>query len=360
MQNRKRALCLLLALILVMGMLASCGKDTSMLEALELRSLCWAVGAPLPDASAFVPNMPAGVSARFAQNYQFHDVGVYDLMIILSNENGAEVSRNVQFTLLVDNTPPVLEGVKDIGTYLSASISYKKNVTVRDNCDGEIDLQIDTSRVNLFAVGSYPVVYTATDLAGNRTIVEIKVNVYEYEITEEMLYARLDPIISQIITPQMTKEEQCRAVYRYVFNSVAYISTSDKTDWIRSAYFGLEDGEGDCYTYYALSKAFLDRLGIENMCIQRSASASAQLGETHYWNYVNIGSSEAPQWYHFDTTHLNDRNYTGKLDLITEEQLQRYNNFLRPSAERGAFYDYDHTGYPISASRIITNSIQIP
>lgn len=358
MRRSNRILYCILALLLIAGALVSCQKNPSPLETVELKPLYWPVGVPLPDANEFLVENDGTVSAHFAQTPHFHDVGVYDLAIILTDQVGNELERTVQFTLMVDDIPPVLSGVKDISAYIGKPVAYKSGVTVTDNSSCAIDLQIDSSKVDLFTLGFYPVTYTATDAAGNKTVVEVDVYVYDYEVTPALLNEKLDPVIDRIISDGMTKEEQCRAVYRYVYNNIKYVSTSNKSDWMRAAYLGLDEGQGDCFTYYALSKAFLDRLGIENMCIQRSAQASASMKETHFWNYVNIGDSENPQWYHFDTTHLRDGVYSGKLVLITEQQLQHYNHMIRNDG--GLFYDYDHTGYPRSADRVINNSIILP
>ena len=65
------------------------------------------------------------------------------------------------------------------------TVSYKKGVTVSDNVDKDIELEIDSSKVNLNKVGSYKVVYKATDKAGNTTKKEIKVTV-EAPVPKEM------------------------------------------------------------------------------------------------------------------------------------------------------------------------------
>ena len=357
MKHRGRSFCLLLSLFIIISAFAACSKDTSMLESVQTQPLYWPVGVPLPEASAFLVNKPYGIQARYAQNNQFNNVGIYSLEIILSDENGAELNKTVQFTLLEDTIPPVLNGVKDIGAYIGKPISYKNGITVTDNCSCPVDLQVDSSKVDLYKVGSYPITYTATDAAGNQTVAHAKVHVYDFEITTEMLNAKLDPIISRIITPNMTTEDKCLAIYYYVYDNIRYVSTSDKSDWVRAAYLGLDEGQGDCYTYFALSKAFFERLGIQNMEIQRSADANKILGETHFWNYVNVGDAQNPRWYHFDATHLRDTNFTRKLWLITEQQLMYCNRNFRDSKIRDYFYQYDKTGYPSSATTTINSFI---
>ena len=357
MKHTGRVFCLLLSLIIIIGAFVACSEDTSALENVQIQPLYWPVGVPLPEASAFLVNKPDGVQARYAQSNQFNNVGIYNLDIILSDENGTELTKSVQFTLLEDTTPPTLSGIKDIGAYIGKPISYKNGISFSDNCSCAVDLQIDSSKVDLYTVGSYPVTYTAIDAAGNRTVAEAKVHVYDFEITSDMLNEKLDPIIARIIKPNMTTTDKCLAIYYYVYDNIRYVSTSDKSDWVRAAYLGLDEGQGDCYTYFALSKAFFERLGIPNMEIQRSADASKILGETHFWNYVNIGDTENPRWYHFDATHLRDTNFTRKLWLITEQQLMYCNRNFRDSKNRDYFYQYDKTGYPISATTVINSSI---
>ena len=55
------------------------------------------------------------------------------------------------------------------------------------NCDAGVKLEVDTSDVNLKTVGTYDVIYRATDAAGNVTELRRTLSVYEEEITEEML-----------------------------------------------------------------------------------------------------------------------------------------------------------------------------
>lgn len=354
MRLRSRIGIILLMLAVLVCSLSACTDKEAIarLDAIETRSLTRPVNSTVPKAEDFVVDLPSDVSVSFAQQYRFDHLGEYQLELILSDDDGNEVKKTVGLNLIVDNTPPVITGVRDIRVMIGNAVSYKNGIVVTDNCDGEITLTVENSMVNLMHIGEYPVYYTATDLAGNRTTAMAMVYVYEQSVTKEQLNEALRPVVNRIIHSGMTKEEQCRAVYDYVFSHVSYISLSQKSDWMLAAYLGLERGEGDCFTYYALSKAFFDYLGIENMCIQRSKQSNEAIGETHFWNYVNIGTAQAPAWYHFDTTRLVDHQYSGQLVLITEEQLQYYNLYVRP--ENGHFYNYDHTGYPASATVRIT------
>ena len=233
-------------------------------------------------------------------------------------------------------------------------VSYRSGVTVEDNCDGKVKLEIDSSAERLNAEGSYPVTYTATDAAGNKTVIKIMVWVYRERVTEEMLFAEIDRLIqSQNIPTSVSKKKQAEAVYQYVHNHVTYGADSDKADWVRSAYDGIRTGQGDCYTYFALSKAFFKRLGIETMDIKRIEGISVQ---RHYWNYVNIGTADAPRWYHFDACPIKGEAAEFGL-FLTDAQVDTY-TATRTMEENGKtvshfWYAYDKSLYPKSATETI-------
>ena len=72
-------------------------------------------------------------------------------------------------TPVPDTESPIFEGLCDKEVYVGETVSYKKGVSVSDNVDEEVSMEIDASAVNLDVPGEYPVVYSATDLAGNNT-----------------------------------------------------------------------------------------------------------------------------------------------------------------------------------------------
>ncbi len=348
-----RKIALILALILTLGVLcgalASCTEE----EQPELRDLVWAVGAPLPRAEDFVVSLPEGAEIRFAKDYQFTRLGEHRVQLVVERENGDESEHTVRLTLVEDAVPPVISGTKDFSVTVGGGVSYRSGVSVSDNCDGTVTLDVDASAVNTALEGSYPVIYTATDAAGNRATVTVHVWVWRETVTEAMLYTEIDRLISTRIDTGADRITQARQVYDYVHGAVSYTEHSDKSDWVRAAWEGLRTGEGDCFTYFALSKAFFNRLGIENMDIQRMEGISIQ---RHYWNYVNVGTASAPQWYHFDTCPI--RGETARFGcLLTDAQVAAY-TAERTMTENGVlvsnfFYAYDTTLYPQSATQII-------
>lgn len=348
---RSVAALLILACMLCV-MLSACMDRPSEDESV-FRDLTWAVGTVLPEAQDFAVSLPEGATVRFAEQYSYTSLGDYTLTLIVTDSRGRESRHSVRFSLVRDTEPPVIEGIGDRSIYLGDGISYRSGVTLRDNCDGAVSLTIDSSAENLTAEGSFPVVYIATDAAGNRTVVEITVWVYRESVTEAMLYNKVDRLIAEKINTKAPLRTQATQVYDFVHSHVLYGADSDKTDWVRAAYDGIRTGQGDCFTYFAISKAFFNRLGIESMDVRRIEGISIQ---RHYWNFVNIGTADAPIWYHFDACPI--KGETARFGcLLTDSQVDAY-TAARTMEENGRtvthfFYAYDKSLYPASATEII-------
>lgn len=345
----KRILICIICVILCLSAL-SCKSQDSALTSIQWKTLTWGVGAPLPLASDFAEGLPEGVTVKYAQEYHFSKTGMYQLEVVATDAKGRELRQTVNFNLVIDNEKPTIDGVKDLVSYVGEGISYRNGISVRDNCGGRVSLEVDSSAVDLQKAGEYPVTYRAVDAAGNVNAITVIAYVYDVRVTEADLYALLDPVIAQNIPSGVSKERQVRAVYEYVYYSIDYTSTSDKSDWVRAAYDGLRTGNGDCYTYFALSKAFFTRLGIENMDMKRTEGL---VDERHYWNYVNIGTSESPRWYHYDATQIRGAQHSGC--LLTAQQVMAYHKMRVDENGVGQyFYAYDPSLYPASATEIIT------
>ncbi len=350
MKKIQKTAALLLVALFFTGLFPACAREA---EPIRTRDLTWAVSTPLPEAEDFAVELPEGYRVRYAEDYTYSELREYRLELIVTDPEGREVRQKVKLELVLDKTPPTIHGLRDLLVSKGGSVSYLTGVSATDNCHGKVTLSVDTSEVDLRAEGVYPVRYTATDAAGNSTTVRMSVAVYRDNITEEMLWERLDPVINRIITKSMTVEEQARAVYEYVYYHIDYVSTSDKSSWVRAAYEGLRDGEGDCYTYFALSKAFFERLGIENRDVQRTQSAAAAVDERHFWNFVNIGSAQNPRWYHFDACRIRD-NPAPWGCLMTDAQLAEYSAGKVQNGVSDYFYAYDRSSIPKSADTVIT------
>ncbi len=331
-----RILCLLLVMCSLFSMSAClAGKR----EAIPTKDLTWAIGAPLPKAEDFFENLPEGYTVGFDEEAPFAHLqpGENTVKLFYKGEKGRRKIVEATLTMINDTQPPVIEGAQDLIVYIGEGVAYRAGITLRDNCGGEIALAVDNSQVDTGKEGKYPVTYYATDAIGNISMAVITVHVYEQKITEEMLYAEIDPLITELGLVGISRAEQARRIYNFVNTSsgIAYVDTSDKASWVRAAYFALMKREGDCFSYFALSKAFFERLGIPNLDVQRLPGFTA---DTHYWSMINIGTADAPQWYHYDATRLRNVYYPGY--LLTDRQVQAFSKF------RQYFYLYDTTLYP--------------
>ena len=352
MKTIKYLICIFTLLCMFSGTV-SCMEQREQ-EKTEGKNLVWGVGAPLPQPTDFITKIPEGATVRYAEEYLFTRLGTYQLELIVTPIYGRDQRISVTLTLVADTEAPLLNGLRDISTYVGEGVSYRSLVTLSDNCDGKLDLQVDSSAVNIHKAGVYPVIYTAKDASGNVSSVTVDVYVYETKITLEDLNRELDQVIEQIVTQNAPKALQVEQIYDYVNQSIHYTATSDKNDWIRAAYEGLRTGNGDCFTYFALSKAFFERLGIENMDIRRTEGI---VDERHYWNYVNIGSdASGDRWYHYDATPLRGEYHSGC--LLTEGQIRYYTAKRTDGNGVGNyFYVYDSTQYPPACTEVINETL---
>lgn len=135
-----------------------------------------------------------------------------------------------------------------------------------------------------------------------------------------------DQLLAGIVNDGMSQREKAVAIYHWVRGNIRYVNRSEKGDWVKSAADGLRRKNGDCYTYYSVSRELLNRVGIENLEVVR-------LDGHHWWNLVNWGDG----WYHFDTT---PRTAGGEFCLLTDAQLEAYS-----SAHRGT-HAFDRSLYP--------------
>lgn len=150
----------------------------------------------------------------------------------------------------------------------------------------------------------------------------------------------IDGVLEEIVTEGMTKTEQARAVFDYVHDRILYTGSSDKSDWITGAYEGLTSGRGDCFTYYAASRAMLTALGIDNLPVERVG------GETrHYWNLVDCGGG----WYHFDACPRSSKLPAFFSFLFTDRQAAGFTE-----AAGRCYYDFDGSLLPERAEVELT------
>ena len=237
----------------------------------------------------------------------------------------------------VDTVAPQIMGVNKLSVFMGSSIAYRSGILVSDDTDPAPRLSVDSSQVNLSAPGTYPVIYTATDSAGNATSVETTITVSEAPTTyvdEELIKETADALLAEIVTDGMTKEEQVNAVYDWIAGHCYYIAEFDKSDYMQAAYLMMTTNRGDCYGFYAVSRLLFDRLGLPNLTVTRLPNETRT--SNHWWNMVSLDGGES--WYHFDSTpHMT---YPTRTCLVTDAFLNEF-NLLMPN-----YYYFDHDSFP--------------
>ncbi len=268
------------------------------------------------------------VGVSFVKEPDLTFVGEQEIQIRLVDEGENEVIETARLTLREDTEPPVITGAEALNVFIGNTVSYKKNIVVEDNCPEGLELTVDNSAVDLTQAGEYPVIYTATDYAGNSSSVTVTITVRPQVYDPNEVNAMADAVLANILTDGMSPMERAQAIFNYVTKHITYISDSDKSNPVKAAYEGLNDRKGDCYVYASTAKVLLTRAGITNMDIAKIPAKTL-----HYWNLVDLGEG----WFHFDTTPRKDH---PTIFMWTDAQLMDY------SAKHHNSHNYDHDSYP--------------
>lgn len=291
-----------------------------------------------PKADDFVTDVKdaTGVICEFKESYDFNTTSDVNVIIVLTDEAGNSTEVEALATCSVDTEPPVIEGVQDITVVLGESVSYKSGVTVTDNSGESIKVSVDNSRVNLKAVGVYEVSYSATDSAGNSTIVRATVTVIEAPKATEADVAELaEKVYKSLYTDGMTKWDIAFAIYNWTHDSITYVDVETTIDdSVQAAYDGFSDLKGDCLTYMTVAEALLKQAGIPTKRIERLKYENEA---NHYWLLVDIGDG----WYHFDAC-WRLKNKPFEPFMRTDAELAEYCT----EYEIEYYYRFDKSKYP--------------
>ena len=264
-------------------------------------------------------------------------IGTYDVLYSVTDAAGNTTTAPTTLTVTDDNVAPTILGVHNISLYLGSAVSYRSGVEVRDDKDSAPKLEVDSSKVDLTTAGTYPLVYTARDMTGNETRIEVTVTVAEKPNTyvePETIEAKADELLKKIVTDGMSDEAKVKAIYSYVRSHYTYSGHSDKTDWMQGAYVMMTDGQGDCFNYFAVAKLLMERCGIPNIDVRKVRNNESD--SDHYWSLVSIDGGST--YYHLDTTpRVGDGD---DFCLVTDAFLDAY------SDTHGKCHNRDKALYP--------------
>lgn len=122
----------------------------------------------------------------FKKNYDFSKAGKQDVVVVVEDQGKNKAEKTIEVNVIKDEEKPVLKGLKDYTVHVGSSINYLKGVSASDNFDPDPEISVDSSKVDLSAIGTYSVIYTVTDRSGNKNTYTKKVNVIKKaEITSQ-------------------------------------------------------------------------------------------------------------------------------------------------------------------------------
>lgn len=221
-----------------------------------------------------------------------------------------------------DVTAPVIEVVSDIVVYEDATVSYRKFIEFSDDSEETPSLEIDSSGVDLQTPGSYEVIFTVTDAAGNKSTATVNVTVNKKPsdyVEPEVIYDLADKKLAALVNDSMSTRDKAKAIYNWAKWNIPYKSTSDKSDYLMEAYRVLKGNSTDCFGYYAVTKLMFERLGIPNIDVQKVKNYEGD--SNHYWSLISLDGGE--NYYHFDAT---PRRAGGEFFMLTDAELDEYSN----------------------------------
>ena len=259
--------------------------------------------------------------------------GVYPVELKIGG-NTVEVKLKVK-----DTTAPEITQAEEMRISAGSAIIYKKYVTVTDNASGECSLDVDTSKVNPYEEGEYPVTYTATDKSGNKAKETFTLEVYKIpEVSDEELTACTDKVFKELgidKTAPVTRDT-LHEVYRWLKKNVRYTGISDKSSESYAAYEGFTTLAGDCYTYCTMAHVLFTKMGLDDIIITRDSE------RFHAWNLVCFEGT----WYHVDASPLSPGE-TFECFLVGDAELAAFSeSYGAREPEHAGYYDFDKSLYP--------------
>lgn len=131
------------------------------------------------DAQELVTNIKDETKTKvfFKEDYNFKKAGKLKVTVVVEDEGKNQTEKQTTIELVKDQEAPVLEGVQDIRVLQNKEIDYLKNIKAVDDFDPEPVIKVDDSQVDLSKLGTYKVVYTASDRSKNKKEYECSVSV---------------------------------------------------------------------------------------------------------------------------------------------------------------------------------------
>ena len=206
--------------------------------------------------------------------------GTHKITIQAKDVNGNVTTREATLWVSDNMSPPEIRGADEAMVVEKHSQpDFLKDVFAKDDIDGEIEAEVDTSGLDLTKAGTYYITYSAIDSSGNTGTYKRKVTVEPDEEDTAALVAEIAE----------TLPDDPEAIRDYVHDLIAY--RGDAWGGDDPVWYGLNNHAGNCHVHANTLKAFLDYKGYETQLIWVT-------NKSHYWLIIKLDEG----WRHIDST----------------------------------------------------------
>lgn len=271
-------------------------RDTTPPE-LELKDITIYEDEKIPDYKNFIKKV-SDASGEPETNLKTEisvgKIGTQEITIEAIDKNENKTEKTATLTIKKDNEGPVMSGLGDKTVAKNSSIDYLSGVKATDARDGNCEVTVESSNVNLGVAGTYYATYSSRDKKGNTTTKKRKIVVKH---NQDDTNAKFNEFYNKYLAGK-----DIVGMAGAIRNQIKYSSNWGGDDPV---WYGLTEGRGNCYVHALIMQKALNKAGYSNQLIHRADNG-------HYWNLVNVGGA----WRHIDATP-SPRHTLG---LLTDDQ----------------------------------------
>lgn len=255
-------------------------RDTTAPE-LQIKDVRLGLGSTVTaeDFVSHVQDVSGEVTLRFAQEPDLTSLGTQTVTVEAVDASGNVASAQAVLEIREDVTPPQIVGTDEMRVEIGSTPDYTTGVYAVDDKDDTISVTFDASREDTSKSGSYFVIYTATDSAGNTTTVSRKVIV---DHDQEEVSALVKELADSLSDDPME-------IFSWMQDKFTYNHSWGDGDPV---WYGFTKWKGNCYVHaYCLQVILLEK-GYDARIIWTT-------DQTHYWVILEV---EEGVWRHLDAT----------------------------------------------------------
>jgi len=262
--------------------------------------------------------------------------------IIITDNNGNTESISSTLTLILDDSPPVIDGVPEFyEVKVNTQIDFLEGITAFDSFGRPLTVNVNDGDVDINALGTFTAIIWAEDLTGNITQAEYSIRFIS--VDPEDFFSQLDAILDDILKNGMSDAEKALAIHNWVRSRLQKSPDAvDSESLIEVALPALSDRSGDrrgnSKLYSAISSLMLTRAGVPNMLINRIETADTP----HRWVLIN---PDEKGWFHFDPfpTGMILGNLTA---MFTEKEANEISRRANYNFKIEDYYTFNTDAYP--------------